>query len=455
MLYSAVPLAMAAPAGMITAAPPPPYSSNPFVIELDIPAPTDSAGGIVVADLDSDGRMDYLVTVPGHIAAYANDGRRLWVRAVDVRVGGPSEGVGLPGHHGPGVQAGQVDDEGTAKVVFLTQDSVLHVADARTGEDIWTARPPVPEGAERWEHVVIANFRGKGDRDILLQATNAQGYRMGRFIAAFALDQLRQENYEPLWQRDDFLACAHNGARLIDLDGDGRDEVLGGTIVSPTGEILFRIPLKGHIDAIHAFDVRPDLPGLEVVALEEGGGNRIFCYSRDALIWETHYQHWEPQNTAIGEFDLTRPGLEIWCRSRFDKHQKPFVFDARGQHFAGYEMDQVAPEGWTDSGVEVIHSIHWTGEEKQLAAAKERHTAGDVCIFEPVTGRFVERFPEKADRLYVADVTGDWREELIVLSGNIVRVYHNPAENPRPDQPRLWSQPHYRRSKMTHNYYSP
>ncbi|MDJ0615336.1 MAG: hypothetical protein QNJ63_01100 [Calothrix sp. MO_192.B10] len=65
------------------------------------------------------------------------------------------------------------------------------------------------------------------------------------------------------------------------------------------------------------------------------------------------------------------------------------------------------------------------------------------------------RFQEKADRLSVADVSGDWCEELIVINGNQLRIYNNPKPNPNRDRPRLWFQNHYRRSKMTWNYYSP
>ncbi len=71
----------------------------------------------------------------------------------------------------------------------------------------------------------------------------------------------------------------------------------------------------------------------------------------------------------------------------------------------------------------------------------------------PRAGSWPLRSP--ADRLYVADVSGDWREEMVVLHGNELRVYHNPAPNPRPDQPRLWELPHYRRAKQAYNYYSP
>lgn len=439
----------------------PAYETNPFAITLVIPAPEDSAGGIVVWDIDDDGLMDYLVTVPRHVAAYGHHGDKLWVHAVDLRVGGSSEREGLPGHHGPGVTAGDTDGDGATEVLYLTNDSVLHVVDGKTGETRWTAAPPHPEGTARWEHLALADFRGKGERDLLLQTTNAEGYRVGHHIAAFALKDLRKGDYSPLWQRADFTTCAHNGARLADLDGDGRDEVLGGQVVSPRGEFLCNIPLRGHVDSIFVREVDPERPGLEVVALEEGGrngelpGNRVFLYGREALIWETHYQQWEPQNAAVGEFDLDSPGLEIWCRSRFNEHQQPFVFSARGELLAHYALDDVAPEGWTTAGVEVIHTIDWTGQPRQLAAAKERHTEGDVAVFDPMTGEFVARFDETADRLYVADVAGDWREELVVLSGNTLRIYANEAPNENPNHPRLWAQPHYAHSKRTHNYYSP
>ncbi len=432
------------------------YAENPFVFSVEVPPPGESsAGGIVVADVNGDGLRDYLVTVPGHIACYGNDGLKLWVKQTEVCVGGSSEREGLPGHHGPGVTAANVDTDKAVEVLYLTKDHSLHVVRGASGEEKWSVRLDSPEGTERWEHLIVANFRGKGDRDVLLQATNADGYRTGHFVAAFALKNLERGKTDPLWSRDDFMACAHNGARIADLDGDGRDEVLGGNILSPDGQVLTSIPLKGHIDSVFVYDVRPDLPGLEVVALEEGGGNRVFLYNKESVLWITDHENTEPQNAAVGEFDPASPGLEVWCRSRYNTHQIPFVFDSTGKLLTTYEMDNVAPEGWTDAGVETIWAIDWTGEPKRLAAAKERHTTGDVAVFDPISGAFVERFTDKADRLFVADVSGDWREELIILSGNELHIYHNPAPNPNPDHPSLWKTQAYQRSKMTWNYYSP
>lgn len=420
-------------------------------------------GGVVAADLDSDGARELVVTAPGHIGGYSLDGERIWLIKADVRVSaGSSERHGLPGHQAPGVQVADIDGDGANELLFLDQSSTVHIHDAASGEAIRQAAVPKPDGAERWEHLVVANLRGEGDRDLILQATNKDGYRVGRYVAAYAIDKL---DGEPLWTDDHFGALAHGPLRVADLNRDGRDEVIGFTILGPDGAPTpWNYPpisedyaggASFHIDSIFIYDVRPDVPGLEVVLLEEGRNYlALASYDEGILWWETNKRN-EPQNAAVGEFDLERPGLEIWCRSRFNTDQKPWVVDARGEIIARYELKNTAPEDWPPAGIETIVAIDWTGEEKQLIAAKARHASGDVCIADPMTGRFVARFKEQADRLYVADVLGDWREELIVINKDQVHVYQNPAPNPRPDRPRLWEQDHYRRNKMSWNYYSP
>ena len=427
---------------------------KPFVIKLDIPGPKDSGGGMIAADVDGDDKMDFLVTVPGHLAVYANDGKKLWIHKTAIGVGGQSESQGLPGHHAPGVAAGDVDGDGRCEVIYLTTDSVLHVVDGATGKEKATAKPPVPKGADRWEVAMIADFRKQGDRDILLQATNRRGYRTGKYLAAYATADLLKGG-TPLWTTDRFVSCAHNGARLADLDGDGRDEVLGATVFSPDGKLLAKAaPFRGHMDSVFVADVRPKEPGLEVVLLEEGS-NYVQVLGVKGPVWRKNYKRQEPQNAAVGRFKKGSDEVFVWCRTRYNEHQRPFVLDSRGRKVFDYKMDDVAPRGWTARGVEVIHTIDWTGERQQLACAKERHRSGDVCVFEPLTGKFVLRIPEKADRLYVADVFGDWREEIIVLAGSELHVYENAAPNPRPKQKRPWADRNYRRLKQCHNYYSP
>jgi hypothetical protein len=456
-------------------------SLQPQTIELDLPLESNGMGGLVAADINNDGRKDFIVTKPGYITVTDHSGKSLWTKQVNLQVTQKAENNGLPGLHGPGVQAGDVDGDSKTEVLFLTQDGTLEILNGINGQSQASITLPSPDNTQRWEHLVITNFRGEGDRDILLQATNAKGYRMGRYLAAYSItDLLNSKTPQPLWTQEQFIANAHNGVRVADLNGDGKEEVLGGNLISSEGKILHELPLKGHVDSLFVADVRPDLEGLEVVILEEGGengilpmnnrlfrlgnrvlnlfakqSNRVFLYNYQGLVWENDYKNKEPQNAAIGDFDTDRPGLEIWCRSRNPEHQKPFVFDANGELINTYKMDDVAPKGWTTKGVEVIFTIDWTGDQEQLIAAKERHTSGDVGIFNGLNGDFLYRFSQAADRLYVADVSGDWREEIMVISGNQLQIYSNPEPNPNPDASRLWTQDHYRRSKMNWNYYSP
>ncbi|KKM16342.1 hypothetical protein LCGC14_1686840, partial [marine sediment metagenome] len=331
---------------------------------------------------------------------------------------------------------------------------VLHIVDGATGRAKATASPPVPKGATRWEVAMIADFRGAGDRDILLQATNSSGYRTGRHLAAYAVEELIKGG-KPLWTTDSFVSCAHNAARLADINGDGKDEVLGTTILSAAGKLLAKAAkFRGHMDSVFVADVVPGSPGLEVVMLEEGS-NYVQVLGAAGPIWRKDHRRQEPQNAAVGRFKDGSNEIFIWCRTRYNEHQKPFVLNSAGKKVFEYAMDDVAPAGWTARGVEVIHTIDWTGAPTQLACAKERHRSGDVGVFEPLTGKFVARLSEKADRLYVADVTGDWREEIIVLAGSELHVYQNTAPNPQPKRKRLWSDRNYRRMKHCHNYYSP
>lgn len=438
-------------------------SPKPRVIHLDFSMSSDGSGSVLAVDVDADGERDFVVTARGHIGVYGLDGHRIWHRDAAIFFSGPRSGSILPGLHAPGVQVADVDGDGRVELLYLDSNSAVHTLDAATGKQ---KRPPVriahPEGAERWENLVVANLRGRGDRDVVLQTTNRKGYRVAHYVAAYAYENL---DGSPLWKNDHFGAPAHGPLRVADLNGDGRDEVCGFTILGPDGKpTAWRYPpidkkygggASFHIDSLFIVDARPDVPGLEVVLLEEGRNYvATVNFDRGLLWWETNRRQ-EPQNAAVGEFDASRPGLEVWCRSRYNTHQKPWVFDAQGNLIARYALDDVAPPGWTAEGVEEIVPIHWTGRVTQLAAAKERHKAGDVCLFEPLTGRFVLHLREKADRLYVADVSGDWREEIIVAAGSELHVYENTAPNPRADEPRLWQQPHYRRTKMTWDYYSP
>jgi hypothetical protein len=306
----------------------------------------------------------------------------------------------------------------------------------------------------KWSHFQIVNLEGENDDEIILQA---DPYPF-RWLKAVSL-----RTGETLWEFNDYQGQKHGGFRAADIDEDGFDEVVGGMVIDQDGSLLntwnYR-NIKGHLDSLTIADVLPNEPGIEWVVTEENRkqGDRTTLLGKDKIFFYHSFEGKEPQNTAVGEFDPERPGLEIWCRSRFDKNQKPWVIDAKGDTITSYQINEKKPDGWSNAGVEVITPIDWTGGRKEYLAVKERHTEGKIGILDPITGDFKKWWDETASRMYIADVSGDAREEIIVINSdkNEIKIYSNndPAEASQ-EKRRKWDQNVYRRTKLNYNYYSP
>ncbi len=431
------------------------------------------AGGIITYDLDGDGDRDFLLTQPDRILAYDHGGSRMWRRNDDVAIGAATSGrsshesVGGPGTAGAGIQAGDIDNDGVVEVLYLDTSGKLVVLSGRDGSVERTLRLPNSGGYfDQWEMAIIGNFSGSGDRDLLLQAsvpTDRANYLRGKVLAAYRYSELRdrEQNAARLWRRTDFKNQSHAGARLADVDGDGRDEVIGGHIVDHDGSILRDSGIGNlafpHIDSIGIGDIDPDRSGLEVIYPQENGGNPIVLYGPGGVYFRYtgKARSTDGDKVQIGDFDPSRRGLEMWFRGKESNDQ--FVLDRRGNKIADYDFDSRSPRGWTNSGVDMIHAVEWSGGAKTLLAGKERHTKGDAGVFDAMSGTFVAVFDTSTSRIYVADVEGDWREEVIIVDGvnRRVEVFRNTATNPNPGRARLWGSSLYRRRKMTWNYYTP
>ena len=424
-------------------------------------------GGLIAYDLNADGQRDLLITQPGRIVAYELSGEKLWRRDnTNQQLGGQSEANALPGLHGPGIQVGDLDGDDQPEVIYIAKDNTLSVLDGPTGETERTIQlPQVDSHFDRWEHAIISNFRGEGPRDLLLQASvdlhpGDGTYLRDKIVAAFAAEELfeKQAQAEPLWRRNDYIGPSHGTARVIDLNKDGRDEVVGGTVIGPDGKLLLDtgIPDRAspHIDSLAIGDIHPGHEGLEAVVPEEAGAKRVILFSRDQVIWVRPQEDFtDGDKVQVGRFDPDREGLQIFLRGADANDMR--LYDHTGELLTHYQFDEASePESWTDEGIEDIFRIRWTGGRDHLAV-KGRHAASDAGILDPRTAKFLHVFDESASRIYVADLLGDWREELLAVSGDQLTIYQNTAENPNPDHPSLWNNPAYRRMKMTWNYYSP
>lgn len=417
------------------------------VVRLRQPVP-ESSGGLFAHELDGDGQMELLVTSEGHVGAYELKGAPLWVRRVEISF--------FDTAHHPSAIAGDLDGDGVQEVAYGDKETRIHFLDGKTGREERVLETPGKPRA-----MAVANLRGKGDRDIILQYSQTE-------IAA-----IRADDGSVLWRTDEYRCIEHSPLRQADLDGDGLDEVAGATIIDHDGTRMNSWDLGGayrNMDSMVIADVEQGGP-LEVVLAEQRGvhshtdvvnPDRIVFRSLNPWNWE------DPDKVAAGDFDPESAGLEVFNRSSggdgvgprsneepYAHEQCPWVLDARGHLMAKYYVNDYKPSWWTGHGIEEIFRIDWDGDEQDEILAKERHKVGAAAIINPMNGGFKKIFRVKAARVYAADVRGDYREEAVVLDrGGSLKVFACTSPAPMA-KPSYWNQQHYRRQKQNWNYYSP
>lgn len=416
-------------------------------ISLEQPVP-DAGGGLFAHDLDGDGHMELVVTGKGRIGGYEVSGEKMWVTECEINF--------FDGAHHPSAVAGDLDGDGDQEVAYLDGATSIHFLDGKTGSPEKTLETPGKPYA-----MAIADLRGEGDRDVVLQYSQTE-------IAA-----VRADDGSVLWRTNEYRCIEHSPLRQADLDGDGRDEVAGAVIIDHDGKRMHSWDLGDAyrwMDSMVIADVVPGYPLEVCLAEQRGHQSHTDVVNPDRIVFRAlNPWNWEdPDKVAVGDFVPDSAGLEIFNRSSggdgvgprsdeepYANEQCPWVLNAAGDLLIKYYVNDYKPSWWTGHGLEEICRIDWDGDEKDEIVAKERHTVGAGAILDPMTGGFRRIFRVKALRIYAADVLGDFREEVVVLDQDgSLKVFTCRAPAPQ-RKPRYWELQHYRRQKQNWNYYSP
>ncbi len=431
------------------------YTANPFVIPIaQTPPPGDQGGGFVVQDVDDDGRMDFVVATTQDVGAYSHDGRRLWLTTPGVYHA--EQWQSLAGGKRAGVFVGDVDGDGRHEVGYVITGGYLRILEGATGHEksrLWIGDAEV---------ALLANLRGLGDRDAVLQQGQTN------------LTAIRLDTGAGLWTTSSFRGIDKRPARYADLDGDGKDELCGSNIIGPDGSVLNTWDLERDrpgflwhdVDSVAIGDVVPGRP-LEVAIAEQGGTNSAIVFNPQQIVYGTFNPHnrccevtngaecieIDPDKVALGNF-AGDDALEFLANSACGR--APWVVDSTGHIAASWLVDDTKPADWTIHGIEDIVAIDWFGDGHHRILAKERWLDnGNAAIIEPMTGRFLRRFLVSGVRVHAVDVSGDYREEVVVLDlDRTIKVFWNPdpAQQKRAG---YWSQQAYRRQKQNWGHYMP
>lgn len=217
-----------------------------------------------------------------------------------------------------------------------------------------------------------------------------------------------------------YASYAGNGnhnLRVADVDGDGYDEIVYGSVtIDHDGKGLYNTKL-GHGDALHLTDMIPGRPGLEVLACHEN--KRDGTTVRDARTGEVIYQITSGDDVGrcmAADIDPNHRGVEWWS--------------ARSGGVRSSADGSVINSSTTN--VSMNMGCWWDGD-----LLRELQDGTQVTKYNPANGsRTVlldasgcsSNNSTKANPCLQADIVGDWREEVILRTSDnkAIRIYLTP-----------------------------
>jgi hypothetical protein len=219
-----------------------------------------------------------------------------------------------------------------------------------------------------------------------------------------------------------------------DVDGDGKHEIVyGAATIDDDGGLLYSsfdvLPAGsaapgetvrlGHGDAMHVTDIDPARPGLEIWTAHEGGTFAPYGSAmRDAATGEVLFGAYSGRDTGrsmIGDVRSDVSGIEVWA-------SMPGGTEASGLLSATGQILGSAIPGTNQS-------IRWAADiTTQIVNGSGN---ADVTIDDWTRGTLLKaegtrtNNGTKGNPSLVADVLGDWREELLVrtVDSSALRIY--------------------------------
>jgi hypothetical protein len=393
-------------------------------VKLD---PEYRGGWVVVGDLTGDDTAEIVSArngVPGKDIHYTSsavahrlDGSVLW------KWGDPDARNAI--HHDVACQIYDLDGDGRHEVIVAADQRVV-VLEGATGREL--RQFEIPPNAS--DCITFCNLSGGGRATDMLVKT--------RYGQTWAYDV----DGKLLWtvEKPGGYRTSHQPFP-IDLDGDGRDEIIAGfAALNHDGSLRWRLPdaicQGGHADAIRLFR-DGDRPADKRLLLTHCGGNRMDMLDGNGKVhWSLTGMHFE--SAFSGELDSSLPGQEIVvdiCHQPWGEGPL-LILDEDGNLLGRYvtmRSRQHRLVDWFGTGEDLVYC----GQTRALLDAKGNKRAR----FEtPMPDGTLD--PDNTEPLrymvHLADVTGNGRPDLVVntVPGTAVWIYKNEngAKNLSPER---------------------
>ena len=229
----------------------------------------------------------------------------------------------------------------------------------------------------------------------------------------------------------------YHNYQVADVDWDGRDEIVfGSMVIDDCGRGLSTTGL-GHGDAQHCSDLNPYVHGQEMFACNEDLPSNNY---RDATTSKIYYRMAggsDDGRCMAGNFSNDYPGAMATSA-----HDTP-ISCVTADHIEG-----------VSGGFDLNFRIYWDGDllEETVNGTESRNSAARIFkygkgVLKIFTGTQTNN-DTKATPCYQGDVLGDWREEIILRTndGNI-RIYTTTDPTPWRNYT-LWHDMQYRQAMV-------
>lgn len=232
---------------------------------------------------------------------------------------------------------------------------------------------------------------------------------------------------------------------VADVDEDGRDEIVYGSMVIDDNGKGLHTTGYGHGDAQHVSDFNPYRKGLE-----------FFGCLEDEPTWGCNYR-----DATTGEvlYKFTSSGDDGRCMMDNISNSYPgsLGHSSASQTISSVTRGEVSGAGsifhFKDTNISLNFRIYWDGDLLS-ELLDSPGTMGSPMIFKPEAERLLTgavgnmNNDSKNNPCFQGDIIGDWREEIVVRNGaNGVSIYTSiiPSENPIPC---LWFDHQYRQAMV-------
>ena len=260
-------------------------------------------------------------------------------------------------------------------------------------------------------------------------AVFCRGYYGRTAIAAWDLKhgKLTQKWVFDVPTGDRFAGQGNHNLSVNDVDGDGRDEIIYGSLtLDDNGTPKYTTGL-GHGDAMHVSDWNDD-GKLEVFQVHEDKKAQYHIELHDAetgrILWGYNYGKDTGRGIAA-DIDPRYPGAEMWAAV------KAITYNARGQQIyrEGVRPSQNFSIFWDG---DLLMELFDSNDSSQLVPQVQKwdYENQKTDILLQMNGTKLNN-GSKANAGLVADLIGDWREEIIVRDAknkNKIRIYSTPIE---------------------------